>query len=143
MTVLDLGCIDDDPVNADWLLTINRAAAAEVASKSATDDPSSAAFLLIRALNENGKWRYLLQKRTDGTWGLPGGKLHAGEDAWDGAVREASEELGDLPEGLVPRLTLVSELGKSAGLSRPPSSLSPPTPPEPPHHPTHTPATEQ
>jgi 8-oxo-dGTP pyrophosphatase MutT (NUDIX family)/pimeloyl-ACP methyl ester carboxylesterase len=71
--------------------------------------PDAAAFLLIRAHNDKGKWRYLLQKRNDGTWGLPGGGLHPGEDAWDGAVREASEELGDLPENLVPRLTLVSE----------------------------------
>lgn len=41
----------------------------------------------------------LMQHRADwshfgGTWGLPGGARHAGEDAVDGAVREASEEAG-------------------------------------------------
>lgn len=62
-----------------------------------------AAFLLLRALNEDGKKRYLLQKRADGmnnpgTWGLPGGGAHPGEDPWEAAKREATEEAGTLPE---------------------------------------------
>jgi 8-oxo-dGTP pyrophosphatase MutT (NUDIX family)/2'-5' RNA ligase len=72
---------------------------ADPANKTATgaDDPTRVAFLLIRARNGEGKWRYLLQKRDDETWGLPGGKCHEGELPWAAAVREASEELGDLP----------------------------------------------
>lgn len=35
-----------------------------------------------------------------GTWGLPGGALHQGESALDGAVREAQEEAG-VPDGAV------------------------------------------
>jgi 8-oxo-dGTP pyrophosphatase MutT (NUDIX family) len=71
------------------------------------EDLSRAAFLLIRARNEDGKWRYLLQKRSDdssqgGTWGLPGGTCHVGEDPWDAAVRETAEEIGELPPGLKP-----------------------------------------
>jgi 8-oxo-dGTP pyrophosphatase MutT (NUDIX family) len=67
------------------------------------EDPSRVAFLLTRAVNGDGKWRYLLQKRADGvqnggTWGLPGGRCHDGEVPWDAAVREAAEELGDLPD---------------------------------------------
>lgn len=59
-------------------------------------------FLLCRARDDGGKMRYLLQKRAGesphpGTWGLPGGHAHAGEDLWDAAVREASEEMGALP----------------------------------------------
>lgn len=47
----------------------------------------------------------LLQHRVSwshfgGTWGLPGGALHEGEAAVDGALREAREEAG-VPEGAV------------------------------------------
>lgn len=49
----------------------------------------------------------LLQHRVSwshfgGTWGLPGGALHEGEDAIVGAVREAQEEAG-VPDGAVRR----------------------------------------
>lgn len=67
-------------------------------SPTGAEDPSRVAFLLLRAPGENGKPRYLLQLRNDGTWGLPGGKCHQGELPWAGAVREASEELGGLPK---------------------------------------------
>lgn len=66
-------------------------------NKAGVEDPSRVAFLLMRARNENGKWRYLLHLRDDGTWGAPGGKTHEGESPWAAAVREAGEELGDLP----------------------------------------------
>lgn len=36
-----------------------------------------------------------------GTWGTPGGALHAGEAAHVGALREAEEELGLLPDDVV------------------------------------------
>jgi 8-oxo-dGTP pyrophosphatase MutT (NUDIX family) len=60
-----------------------------------------AAGLLIRAKSD-GKWHYLLQRRGQtsdhaGTWGLPGGALHEGELPAMGAIREATEELGVLP----------------------------------------------
>lgn len=35
-----------------------------------------------------------------GTWGLPGGALHEGESALDGAIREAQEEAG-VPDGVL------------------------------------------
>lgn len=58
----------------------------------------------------------LLQHRVSwshfgGTWGLPGGALHEGEDAIAGALREAQEEAG-IPDGAVrPRFTSVLDLG--------------------------------
>ncbi|WP_309128725.1 NUDIX domain-containing protein [Microbacterium sp.] len=46
-----------------------------------------------------------------GTWGLPGGALHEGESALDGAVRESQEEAG-IPEGAVrARFSSVLDLG--------------------------------
>jgi 8-oxo-dGTP pyrophosphatase MutT (NUDIX family) len=66
---------------------------------------SDVAFLLIRTRNEEGKRRYLLQKRGAGsshgeTWGLPGGKAHPGEAPLQTAMREAREETGGLPDDL-------------------------------------------
>jgi 8-oxo-dGTP pyrophosphatase MutT (NUDIX family) len=66
--------------------------------KNATEDKSRLAWLLIRARDEEGHWRYLLQQRPDGSWGMPGGSTHVGEDPWDAAVRETTEEIGDLPQ---------------------------------------------
>src|SRR6202044_906528 len=57
-----------------------------------------AAFLMLRARHpQDGKWRYLLQLRSNGTWGLPGGGAHIGENVHAAAIRETSEEIGDLP----------------------------------------------
>lgn len=58
----------------------------------------------------------LLQHRVSwshfgGTWGIPGGALHEGESAVDGAIREATEEAG-VPEGSVrARLLRTLDLG--------------------------------
>lgn len=58
----------------------------------------------------------LLQHRVSwshfgGTWALPGGALHEGESAIDGALREAQEEAG-VPDGTVSvRFTTVFDLG--------------------------------
>jgi 8-oxo-dGTP pyrophosphatase MutT (NUDIX family)/2'-5' RNA ligase len=68
------------------------------AGKSApAEDKSRVAWLLIRARAEDGKWRYLLQQRDDGSWGMPGGSTHVGEAGPAAAVREATEEIGTLP----------------------------------------------
>jgi 8-oxo-dGTP pyrophosphatase MutT (NUDIX family) len=75
--------------------------------KAEQDAPAeTVAFLLIRALNVEGKWRYLLQKRGEsssnpGEWGLPGGTAHPDETPWATAMRESEEEMGALP-GLAP-----------------------------------------
>lgn len=74
-----------------------------------------AAGLLIRAKGADGKRRYLLQQRGEGsdhagTWGLPGGALHEGETPAMGAVREATEELGVLPN-LRPAHTITDDHG--------------------------------
>ena len=49
--------------------------------------------------------RVMLQKRSQfahegGTWSCAGGALDAGEDALAGALREASEEVGTIPDGI-------------------------------------------
>jgi len=58
-----------------------------------------AAGLLIR----RGDGRILLVKRSQdvmdpGLWGIPGGRVEPGESEWAGAISEAEEELGGLPE---------------------------------------------
>jgi 8-oxo-dGTP pyrophosphatase MutT (NUDIX family) len=50
--------------------------------------------------------RVMLQKRSafaheGGTWSCAGGALDEGESALDGALREASEEIGHIPDGHV------------------------------------------
>ena len=61
------------------------------------EDEHRLAWLLLRARDPEGKYRFLLQQHHDGSWGMPGGKLHVGEDPWEGAQREVTEEVGDLP----------------------------------------------
>jgi 8-oxo-dGTP diphosphatase len=58
-----------------------------------------AAGLLLRHLDANGTFRYLLQHRArgthqGGTWSTPGGALQPRENPVAGALREAAEELG-------------------------------------------------
>jgi 8-oxo-dGTP pyrophosphatase MutT (NUDIX family) len=69
---------------------------------SLPEDDSRLVWLLLRARDEDGKWRFLLQQRDDGQWGMPGGKPHVGEDAWAAALRETTEEIGAFPP---PRIT--------------------------------------
>ncbi len=65
--------------------------------KSEVEDHARTAWLLIRAKDEKGKWRYLLQQRPDGSWGMPGGTTHVNESGWSAAYRETEEEIGVLP----------------------------------------------
>jgi 8-oxo-dGTP pyrophosphatase MutT (NUDIX family) len=46
-----------------------------------------------------------------GTWGLPGGALHQGEEAIDGALREAKEEAAVPPENVRVLFTSVFDVG--------------------------------
>jgi 8-oxo-dGTP pyrophosphatase MutT (NUDIX family) len=66
-------------------------------AEAQAEDESRLVWLLLRARGEDGKWRFLLQQRADGTWGMPGGKPHAGEDPWAAALRETEEEIGKFP----------------------------------------------
>jgi 8-oxo-dGTP pyrophosphatase MutT (NUDIX family) len=76
-------------------------------ASGAVEDTSRAAFLMMRARHpDDGKWRYLLQKRPDGGWGLPGGSTHYGEEPHAAAIRESTEEIGDLPPLGAPRAVL-------------------------------------
>ena len=70
---------------------------ADLGKSAAAEDESRLAWLLLRARDEDGKWRFLLQQRPDGTWGMPGGKPHVGEDSWAAALRETTEEIGEFP----------------------------------------------
>ena len=46
-----------------------------------------------------------------GTWGLPGGALHQGEDAVEGALREAFEEAAVPPDSVKVLFTSVLDVG--------------------------------
>ncbi len=64
-----------------------------------------AAGLLVHRDGADGV-ELLLQHRATwshhgGTWGTPGGALHAGESPEHGALREVREELGLLPDAVV------------------------------------------
>lgn len=74
-----------------------------------------AAGLLVVHDGPDGR-RFLLQHRSvdvhhGDTWALPGGALGHDESAEDGALREATEELADLPNGLVHLTTFVDDHG--------------------------------
>lgn len=78
-------------------------------------DSPGAAGLLIRSRNTDGKRVYLLHKRgvdshDPGTWTLPGGGAHLGEEPFETAVRESTEEIGDLPL-LIRRHKIVDDHG--------------------------------
>jgi 8-oxo-dGTP pyrophosphatase MutT (NUDIX family) len=66
---------------------------------------AGAAGLLLHRVGADGP-EVLLQHRASwshhgGTWGTPGGALHAGEPADIGALREVHEELGLRPDDVV------------------------------------------
>ncbi|MFJ3036081.1 NUDIX domain-containing protein [Curtobacterium pusillum] len=71
-----------------------------------------AAGLLV----DDGSGRVLLQHRVEwshhgGTWGIPGGARHLGEDAVTGALRESAEEAGVPSDGVDLRHTSLLDLG--------------------------------
>ena len=71
-----------------------------------------AAGLLV----DDASGRVLLQHRVEwshhgGTWGIPGGARHLGEDAVTGALRESAEEAGVPSDGVDLRHTSVLDLG--------------------------------
>lgn len=63
-------------------------------------DPERGVLLQHRAL-----WSHF-----GGTWGLPGGARHAGENAVDGAIREASEEAAVPTDAIRPRFSHTLDL---------------------------------
>jgi 8-oxo-dGTP pyrophosphatase MutT (NUDIX family) len=50
--------------------------------------------------NQTGRYLYLLRNdpKHPGAWGLPGGKIEAGETLLGGMERECQEELGSFPD---------------------------------------------
>ena len=91
-----------------------------------------AAGLLVHRDGARGV-ELLLQHRAPwshhgGTWGTPGGALHAGESVERGALREVREELGILPDDLALGAHSVDDHGGWAYttvLARPLRSLEP------------------
>ena len=78
-----------------------------------------AAGLLVRCKGEDGKTRYLLQKRSPdeddpGTWSLPGGALLENESIIPGAFREAEEEMGEMPPSVQPHHHVIDDHGNWA-----------------------------
>ncbi|MCL8251742.1 NUDIX domain-containing protein [Aeromicrobium fastidiosum] len=74
-----------------------------------------AAGLLV-VHDADAKRRFLMQHRSEqvhhgGTWAIPGGALAHGETPEQGALREAEEELEDLPGGLAHVATFTDDHG--------------------------------
>jgi 8-oxo-dGTP diphosphatase len=93
---------------------------------------AGAAGLFLHRAGAEG-WEVLLQHRASwshhgDTWGTPGGALHEGEPADEGALREAREELGLLPADVVLGPWSVDDHGGwsyTTVLARPARSLEP------------------
>jgi 8-oxo-dGTP pyrophosphatase MutT (NUDIX family) len=93
---------------------------------------AGAAGLLLHRNGEEGP-ELLLQHRAawshhGGTWGTPGGALHHGESADEGALREVGEELGLLPHDVVLGARSVDDHGGwsyTTVLARPVRSIEP------------------
>jgi 8-oxo-dGTP pyrophosphatase MutT (NUDIX family) len=93
---------------------------------------AGAAGLLLHRVGAGGA-EVLLQHRAvwshhGGTWGTPGGALHAGEPPHEGALREAEEELGLRPDDVVLGATSVDDHGGwsyTTVLARPVRQLEP------------------
>jgi 8-oxo-dGTP pyrophosphatase MutT (NUDIX family) len=93
---------------------------------------AGAAGLLLHRDGADGL-EVLLQHRAEwshhgGTWGTPGGALHAGESADEGALREAQEELGLLRDDVVLGARSVDDHGGwsyTTVLARPARSIEP------------------
>lgn len=93
---------------------------------------AGAAGLFLHRDGERGP-EVLLQHRAEwshhgGTWGTPGGALHHGESADEGALREVREELGILPDAVVLGARSVDDHGGwsyTTVLARPARSIEP------------------
>jgi 8-oxo-dGTP pyrophosphatase MutT (NUDIX family) len=93
---------------------------------------AGAAGILLHRDGTHGP-EVLLQHRADwshhgGTWGTPGGALHAGESAAEGALREVQEELGLLRDDVVLGARSVDDHGGwsyTTVLARPARSIEP------------------
>jgi 8-oxo-dGTP pyrophosphatase MutT (NUDIX family) len=94
--MIDVGNIDDDPVNWNWMRQFNKPAI-----KAAK--PTAAGIAVVAA--DSGRLLMLQRATTDddpaaGLWEFPGGRLEDGESTLDAARREWQEETGvELPDG--------------------------------------------
>ena len=62
-----------------------------------------AAGALLRHRTGDGQTQYFVARRSEwchegGTWAVPGGALHEGEEPVEGALREFAEEIGRRPD---------------------------------------------
>ena len=84
-------------------------------SKATADGSGGASARQVLLVHDPAKG-ILLQHRAlwsdqGGTWGLPGGALHQGEEAVHGALREAKEEAAVPPENVRVLFTSVFDVG--------------------------------
>ena len=95
-----------DPQWSSWITEIRGRLEAPAPRRLPPSDVRRAAVLVPLYVEAGHLWT-LLTKRTDhlpthkGQIAFPGGGLEAGEGDWDGALREAHEEVGIEPESVL------------------------------------------
>lgn len=102
-----------------WITELRRRLTSPPARRLPHDDSRQAAVLVPLYVDARELWT-LLTKRSEelpthkGQIAFPGGGLEPGEDAWDGALREAHEEVGIEPEKVL-RLGQLDEMETGSG----------------------------
>lgn len=109
----------DSEGTASWILQVRSSLARPSPRRLPPSDVRQAAVLVPLYVEAGQLWT-VLTKRTDhlpshkGQVAFPGGKLEDGEDVWDGALREAEEEIGLDPQKVL-RLGRLDEAGTPSG----------------------------
>ena len=104
---------------SSWILQVRGQLERPAPRRLPPSDVRQAAVLVPLYVDAGQLWT-ILTKRTDhlpshkGQIAFPGGKLEDGEDLWEGALREAHEEIGLEPDKVLP-LGQLDEAGTPSG----------------------------
>ena len=102
-----------------WITELRRRLTSPPARRLPHDDSRQAAVLVPLYVDARELWTILTKRSDDlpthkGQIAFPGGSLEPGEDLWDGALREAHEEVGIDPQKVL-RLGELDETETGSG----------------------------